>query len=95
MRAVGLKELEEKISEYVHLAEHGETVLVTDQDRVLAELVPPRRSAIPLASRAPLADAVQKGWIKPASSEAGTPLRLPVTSLDDLLQELQQDRGDR
>ena len=95
MRAVGLKELEEKIGEYVHLAEHGETVLVTDQDRVLAELVPPRRSVVPIESRAPLADAVQRGWIKPAVSEVGTPLRLPIASLDDLLQELQQDRSDR
>lgn len=95
MRGVGLKELEEKIGEYVHLAEHGETVLVTDQDRVVAELVPPRRSVVPMASKAPLADAVQKGWVKPATSEVGTPLRLPIASLDDLLQELQQDRSDR
>jgi antitoxin (DNA-binding transcriptional repressor) of toxin-antitoxin stability system len=95
MRAVGLKELEEKIGEYVHLAEHSETVLVTDQDRVLAELVPPRRSFIPMPSKAPLADAVQRGWIQPPASEVGTPLQLPIVSLDDLLQELQQDRSDR
>jgi len=95
MRAVGLKELEERVDEYVHLAERGETVLVTDQERVLAELIPPRRTAVPPAPpSAPLADAVERGWIQPPASEAGTPPRLPVAPLDDLLQELQRDRSD-
>ena len=42
MRAVGIKQLKNKLSTYVHLAAGGETVLVTDRDRVVAELVPPR-----------------------------------------------------
>ena len=95
MRAVALKELAENVGEYVHLAEGGETVLVTEQDRVLAELVPPRRDAVPAMSQAVLAGAVQKGWIQPAASAVGTPPRIPVASLDDLLQELRQDRSDR
>jgi len=95
MRAVALKELEERLSEFVHLAEAGETVVVTDQDRVVAELVPPRLRAVPPASQAPLADAVQRGWIKPAASDVGTPPRIPVASLDDLLEELNRDRSDR
>ena len=41
MRAVGLKVLKNKLSEYVRLAAAGETVLVTDRDRVVAELGPP------------------------------------------------------
>ena len=40
MRAVGLKILKNKLSEYVRLAAGGETVLITDRDRVVAELVP-------------------------------------------------------
>ena len=92
---MALKELAERIGEYVHLAEGGETVLVTDRERVLAELVPPRRSRIPPAPETPLADALQKGWIQPAASAIGTPPRVPVTSLSDLLQELQRDRSDR
>ena len=36
MRAVGLKILKNKLSEYVRLAASGETVLVTDRDRVVA-----------------------------------------------------------
>lgn len=38
MRAVGLKILKNKLSEYVRLAASGETVLVTDRERVVAEL---------------------------------------------------------
>ena len=42
MRAVGLKTLKNKLSEYIRLAARGETVLVTDRDRVVAEIVPPQ-----------------------------------------------------
>ena len=36
MRSVGLKILKNKLSEYVRLAAGGETVLITDRDRVVA-----------------------------------------------------------
>ena len=36
MRSVGLKVLKNKLSEYVRLAAGGETVLVTDRDRIVA-----------------------------------------------------------
>lgn len=45
MRAVGIKTLKNRLSEYVRVAAEGETVLVTDRDRVVAELAPPRRAA--------------------------------------------------
>jgi prevent-host-death family protein len=51
MKAVGLKVLKNKLSEYVRLAEHGETVLVTDRDRVVAEIVPPEKDSEPGARR--------------------------------------------
>ena len=41
MRAIGLKVLKNKLSEYVRLAAGGEVVLITDRDRVVAEIVPP------------------------------------------------------
>jgi antitoxin (DNA-binding transcriptional repressor) of toxin-antitoxin stability system len=43
MRSVGLKVLKKKLSEYVRLAAAGETVLVTDHDGVVAEIVPPQK----------------------------------------------------
>jgi len=96
MRAVGLKVLKNKLSEYVRLAASGETVLVTDRDRVVAELGPPREGRSPLLADARLAEAVRQGWITPQALPTGTPPpRNPVTSLRDLLRELEQDRADR
>jgi prevent-host-death family protein len=96
VRAVGLKTLKNKLSEYVRLAASGETVLVTDRDRVVAELVPPRAERAPLLADAQLADAVRKGWLAPAAlGGGGVPPRLPVAPLADLLRELQADREER
>ena len=96
MRAVGLKTLKNKLSEYVRLAAGGETVLVTDRDRVVAELVPPRAGRAELLGDAQLAEAVRKGWLTPpALPGTGTPPRRPVARLEVLLGELSADRGDR
>ncbi|HEX9285785.1 MAG TPA: type II toxin-antitoxin system prevent-host-death family antitoxin, partial [Thermoanaerobaculia bacterium] len=47
MRSVGLKVLKNKLSEYVRLVGNGESVLITDRDRVVAELIPPRETRSP------------------------------------------------
>lgn len=96
MRAVGLKVLKNKLSEYVRLAASGETVLVTDRDRVVAELAPAQNHRSPVLGDALLAEAVRQGWITPPMlSSAGPPPRKPVMSFHDLLRELEQDRSDR
>ncbi|MGB6992764.1 MAG: type II toxin-antitoxin system prevent-host-death family antitoxin, partial [Thermoanaerobaculia bacterium] len=38
MRAVGVRELKNRLSEYLRLVRSGEDVLVTDRGRVIAEL---------------------------------------------------------
>lgn len=43
MKAVGVKQLKARLSEYVRLVKAGETILVTDRDEVVAELRPARR----------------------------------------------------
>jgi len=96
MRAVGLKVLKNKLSEYVRLAERGETVLVTDRDRVVAEIVPPDKSRSPQLADALLADAMRQGWITPpALPSTGVPPRKPVMSFRELKRELEQDRSER
>src|SRR5439155_21880398 len=96
MRAVGLKTLKNKLSEYVRLAAGGETVLVTDRDRVVAELVPPRSGRAALLADAQLADAVRKGWLTPpALPGTDAPPRRPVARLEMLLSELATDRAER
>jgi antitoxin (DNA-binding transcriptional repressor) of toxin-antitoxin stability system len=96
MRAVGLKVLKNKLSEYVRMAAGGETVLVTDRDRVVAELVAPREGRSPVVDDALLAHAVRQGWLAvPRWRAEGVPARLPVAPWKDLAEELARDRGDR
>jgi antitoxin (DNA-binding transcriptional repressor) of toxin-antitoxin stability system len=96
MRAVGLKTLKNKLSEYVRLAAGGETVLITDRERVVAEIVPPRAGRSDMLGDAMLADAVRQGWITPPLLPlAEPPPRKPVAPLRDLLNELRGDREDR
>jgi antitoxin (DNA-binding transcriptional repressor) of toxin-antitoxin stability system len=96
MRAVGLKVLKNKLSEYVRLAASGETVLVVDRDRVVAEIVSPRPGRSPLLSDALLAEAVREGWLTPpALAPDGIPPRAPVAPLGTLMCELAADRDGR
>jgi antitoxin (DNA-binding transcriptional repressor) of toxin-antitoxin stability system len=92
MKSVGLKILRNRLSEYVKLAAGGETVLVTDRDRVVAELVPPGEGRSPGLNDALLVEAVRRGWITPPTLPAAIPPRAPVTSLRKLLRELSEDR---
>src|SRR5437870_13442733 len=96
MRAVGLKILKNKLSEYVRLAQGGETILVTDRDRVVAELVPPREGRSPAVADAVLAELVRKGWITPpARPLTAAPPRASVATFEELMRELDDDRADR
>lgn len=96
MRAVGLKILKNKLSEYVRLAASGETVLITDRDRVVAELVPPQGGRSPFLADAMLADLVREGWLSPPLAPTGKPPpRKPVAPFTDIMRELDQDREDR
>ena len=96
MKAVGLKVLKNKLSEYVRMAERGETVLVTDRDRVVAEIVPPEKTRSPVLADALLAEAVRQGWITPPALSSPTPPpRNPVMSVRELKRQLDDDRSDR
>lgn len=96
MHAVGLKVLKNQLSEYVRLAASGETVLVTDRDRVVAELVPPRPERSPILADVLLADAVRQGWIRPpALLSATVPSPSPVARWEEIARELDEDREDR
>ena len=89
--------LNNRLSEYVRLAASGETVLVTDRDRVVAEIGPPKSTRSPVLADALLAEAVRKGWLTPpllpVAGEPQTPE--PVAPLRDLLSELESDRSER
>jgi antitoxin (DNA-binding transcriptional repressor) of toxin-antitoxin stability system len=92
MQTVGLKVLKNKLSEYVRMAAAGETIVVTDRGRAIAEIGPPRRKPESIIERG-----VREGWITPAKRPLRLlPPRLPaLATLEELLQELEQDREDR
>ena len=97
MRSVSIKTLNSSLSEYVRLAASGETVLVTDRDRVVAELGPPRETRSPVLADAFLADAVRNGILTPAPLAASglPPAPAPIAKLKDILAELDASRRDR
>ncbi len=97
MRSVGIKTLNNRLSEYIRLAASGETVLVTDRDRVVAEIGPPKETRSPFLADAMLAGAVRAGWLTPPVLPATgePPASRPVAPLSDLLGELDEDRSER
>lgn len=97
MRVVGIRSLKSRLSHYVRLAASGETVLVSDQDRVVAELRPPGETRSSILSDAVLAEAVRQGWLTPPAVTTGgaPPVAEPVAPLRDLLDDLESDRSER
>ena len=97
MRSVGIEELDNRLDEYIFLAASGETFLVTDGDRVVAEIGPPKPTRSPILADALLANAVRKGWLTPPAlpSVGEAPPSEPVAPLQDLLAQLDEERGDR
>ena len=93
VQKVGLKTLKNKLSEYVRLAAAGETIVVTDRGRAVAEIVPSRRQPESVIERG-----IREGWIRPARRGADwPPLRKPIPglTLETLMAELDRDREDR
>ena len=45
MKAVGVRELKSRLSEYLRMVRRGEEILITDRGEVIAELRQPGRSA--------------------------------------------------
>jgi antitoxin (DNA-binding transcriptional repressor) of toxin-antitoxin stability system len=96
MRAVGIKVLKNRLSEYVRLAAGGEVVLVLDRDRIVAELRPPASGRGETMSDVRLAEAVRQGWLTPPTGRLGPAPRGPaVARLEEVLEELARDREDR
>ncbi len=96
MITVGLKTLKNKLSEYVRRAASGETILITDRERVVAELSPPRSTRADTIADASLAQAVRQGLLTPALLPPGDPPESkPVAPLADELAGLDAARADR
>ena len=101
MRTVGLKALKNKLGEYVRAAASGETIVVTDRGRPVAELGPPCGES-PTVEGRPLSAfelrGMREGWLRPAIIRDGSPpprQPIPGYTLEQLLADLDRDREDR
>ncbi|HJU15656.1 MAG TPA: hypothetical protein VJ770_04230 [Stellaceae bacterium] len=95
MCTVELDILEDKLDEYVRLAATGETVVITDHNRVVAEIVPPRSQPKPESA---IERGIREGWITPASNPGGappSPKPVPGLTFEQLMEDLARDREDR
>jgi len=95
MATVGLKTLKTKLSEYVRRAAAGETVVITDRGRPVAELVQhkPETDLTPFQEKG-----LREGWLTPARRPfPPLPPRKPIPgyTLEQLLADLDKDREDR
>ena len=98
MPTVGLKTLKNKLSEYIRRAAAGETVVVTDRNRVVAEIVPPSQHPDRYKDRPALARGVREGWLTPAGNPGGKPpipRPVPGITFERLMADLARDRADR
>jgi antitoxin (DNA-binding transcriptional repressor) of toxin-antitoxin stability system len=99
VKAVGIKELKARLSEFVRLAKAGETVLVTERDEVVAELRPARHRERPVDGTQEVLDALadagevtrarapKRGWAWKVRG-AG----LPAGAAGALLDQVRADR---
>jgi prevent-host-death family protein len=88
---VGVRELKQRLSQYLDRVEAGEEVVVTDRGRPKARLVP-------VTEGGRLAQGIAEGWIRPAvrTVRIGAAARHPATRRsDDVLDEDRTDRTDR
>ena len=97
MKRVGIKALKDNLSAYVRTAEAGETVLVTDRGKVVAELVPPRAPAQPQTNEEIMEQLVREGIATPGRQGPWPrpPKGMPLASFEDLMKGLEKDREDR
>jgi len=99
MKAVGVKQLKARLSEYLRAVKAGEIVLVTDRDEVVAELRPPRQLPPPMESEDTLQSLADAGEITRARQSKGKwrwkakGIGLESGTTDSLLAELRAERA--
>jgi prevent-host-death family protein len=95
MRSVGIRELRNRLGEYVRLAAAGEVVVVTDRDRPVARLGP-ATEADRVPADHPLAELIRRGLATPAQLPKGVrPRGVGLVRHEQLMEDLARDREDR
>jgi prevent-host-death family protein len=82
MRAAGIREVKNRFSAYLRMVAEGETVLVTDRGRVVAQLAPPPLAAPPTLSED---DALRRlaaaGKVRLATGKVPSPGAGPIAGI--------------
>jgi len=99
VKAVGVKQLKARLSEYLRMTKAGETVLVTERDEVIAELRPPRRQPPPATAIDDVLDDLASAGLITRSTQAKErwTWRVPGLGLQPgtaaaILDDLREDR---
>ena len=96
MQTVGIKALKNNLSEYIRAVAAGETVLVTDRGRVVAEIIPARSQADDATPEQRLAELARLGLVTLGKrARTGPPRRIGGVPFDVLMMQLDADREDR
>lgn len=97
MHAVGIRELKNRLSEYLRLVRAGERVLVTDRGEVIAELGPPGEGAGQDEIPRKLQEMIRKGLATRALPRGDYKYpRFPRLAPDGTAERLiDEERGDR
>lgn len=96
MRTVGIRELKNRLSEYLRLVGRGEDILITDRGRVIAELHQPGPTSLDSPYPALLLHARQ-GWVRlgaPNRPDLYPDLK-PLVPLGEAAKLLDQERSER
>lgn len=97
MRVVGVRDLKNRLSEYLRLVRGGESVLVTDRGVVIAELRPPGASSAAAEKYPGLADLVRRGLADAVhdNDPNAYPVMPRLLKPGELQRELEDLRGER
>lgn len=86
MADVGVRELKQRLSEYLRRAERGEVIRVTDRGK-------PKAVLAPLPGRGRIETGIAEGWVTPGSGEPLAPAS-PVRGVRSIRGSLAEDRGE-
>ncbi len=97
MKAVGLRELKNRLSQYIRQVRSGEGLLVTDRGEVVAELVPPGQATSDRSVPSGLVVLARKGLLTLGSQNDSSlyPLLPRLLQRHRAAQLLEEERGSR
>jgi prevent-host-death family protein len=97
MKSVGLRELKNRLSQYIRAVRSGECVLVTDRGEVVAEILPPGQATNQLGASARLQELARAGLVTLGAPNDPSlyPVLPPVLKGITSKHLLDEDRGPR